>query len=163
MSTRSRRVARPTRQTIRAIAGRTIAPIVLLAVMPLAIGACATPEQPSPRLVDDIGAVQEYRFHLEPDSGLRVSYDDIEAEGTGAIAVEPPTGWEIRIGWGARPCQRAPIVQVTGTDGQIRAIHVDYGPQLGPGECPDSLVIFGVDLRTSRPLAPDLKVTGSEG
>jgi hypothetical protein len=132
--------------------------IALSALTLLVTGGCT--EQPSPRLIDETGTVAEIHFHVSPDDGLALSHEDqLIAEEAGAVTVEPPPGWDIRIGWPVAPCQRAPTVRVAGTDGQITAIHVDYGPQLGPGECPSALVIYGVDLKTAGTPADDLVVT----
>lgn len=68
-------------------------------------------------------------------------------------------GWDIRVAWGAAPCQRAPTVRVTGDGSRVTAIQVEVGPQLGPGECPASFAVHGVDIKTARPPAPDITVT----
>jgi hypothetical protein len=130
-----------------------------LAAALLLTSACSG--QPQPQLIDDAGLVTDYQFHATRDDSVAFDHREIEAAGTGAIAVEPPAGWDIRVVWPAGSCQQAPTVQVIGTPEQVRAIHVDYGPEVGRGECPAELLIFGVDLKTSRPPAPDLAVTGA--
>lgn len=143
---------------------RMLASMTLLVVMVLAFNGCTTQgaqDQPEAGLVDETGAVLESRFHLDPHGGgLPVRADEFDDD-AGAVSLDPPLGWDIRVAWPAAPCQLAPTVTVTGNDEQITEIHVDRGPWLGPGECPAMLVMFGVDLRTSRSPAPDLVVTGS--
>src|SRR5690606_2882647 len=104
----------------------------------------ACSRQPEPRLIDETGLVTEYRFSTTPDNDLAIDYREIEVAGTGAIAVAPPPGWDIRVVWPAGHCLLSPTVRVTGTPEQVTTIRVDYGPEVGLGACPEELLIFGV-------------------
>jgi len=151
-------VARGLQQVIR----RWAAAVAVVGL--LAMGGCApASEQPSAQLVDETGAVQEYRFLLSKDVALSISIDEIEAHGTGAILADPPSGWDLRVAWAAATCWTAPTVTVTGSAGRIAGVSVRYGPEVGPGECPDSWIIYGVDLRVSGQVADDVSVSGSAG
>jgi hypothetical protein len=114
----------------------------------------------SPLLVDETGTVLASQFHFEYgigfDGGTAEQRDEIH--GTGAAAIEPPAGWDVRIAWGSRMCDRAPTVRVTGSEGRVTAVYVNNGPMVGRGECPAALVFHAVDLKTSRRPATDIVV-----
>jgi len=135
---------------------RRIAGLVSLVAAFLLTSACS---EQDPRLIDETGSVTEFAFIMGPDLSASVSSEEIEAAGTGAVAVEHPEGWDIRVAWLTGSCYRSPTVRVTGADGRITAIHVDYG-RAPVGECPSDLTIYAVDLKVSRSPAADLTVTG---
>lgn len=64
---------------------------------------------------------------------------------------QSPDGWDLRVGWMAFSCQRAPLVRVLGELGHIEVIEVGSGPDIGlevPGGCAAAAVWHAVDLRT---------------
>jgi hypothetical protein len=127
----------------RAIRGLLVG-VPLLGVL-LALVACT---QSGAVLVDESGAVSEWRYHPAPVVVDFADLDEFAAmEAAGALQVTAPEGWDVRVVWGTQPCRTRPTIRVHGSATAIAAIEVDHGP--APGDCADSLEIHAVDLRVS--------------
>lgn len=126
--------------------------------------ACAQPAaEPSPdaRLIDESGAVSAWLYRPAPALAGLSSPDEFPAmEAAGALRVTPPEGWDVRIVWGANPCQTRPTIRVRGSATAITAIEVDHGPRAASA-CGDSLELHAVDLRIDSAAATtDIVVSG---
>jgi hypothetical protein len=129
------------------------------------------PQTPEPHLIDETNTVQMSQFWFGRTTEISVSDDEAaRIERAGAVVLDPPPGWHIRVAWTAAPCETAPTVRLSGTEGRIATIVVTYGPQVGvdssadvPVDCPASLEVHGIDIKTSRPPGGDIAVSGKGG
>lgn len=104
-------------------------------------------DRPRPELRDERGElVEQWLFHVDVATGLQ----------QGEIClVKPPPDWDIRVVWLAAFCQRSPRIHIDGNDGLITSISVDAGPSI-PEECEFTGLWHAVDLKTAKPVAPDV-------
>lgn len=149
---------------------RLTVPVLLVGVL-LHLAACAEPGAESPgsqpsaesgaQLIDESGAVTAWLYHPAPALDGLASPDEFQAmEAAGALRVTAPEGWDVRVVWGANPCQTRPTVRVRGSAAAITAIEVDHGSRSGR-DCGDSLELHAVDLRISPDAATsDIAVSG---
>lgn len=138
-------------------------PALLVGVL-LQLAACVQPTAvpvPEAQFIDESGAVDVWRYHPAPALAGLASPDEFHAmEAAGALRVTAPEGWDVRVVWGANPCQTRPTIRVRGSATAITAIEVDHGSRSG-SDCGDSLELHAVDLRISPEAATsDIAVSG---
>jgi hypothetical protein len=135
--------------------------IIVTAMLVSAIVTVSACSKPEVQLIDDSGTIREWVYHPAPAADVAISEEEFNAmEATGALEVTAPEGWDVRVVWGANPCQTAPTIRVRGTATTITAIEVDHGPRPRSG-CADSLELHALDLRVDpASAAADVMVSG---
>jgi hypothetical protein len=108
-----------------------------------------------PRVLDDAGVVDDWRFHLSRKPGLsRLDARLDEESGEVANATNPPPpGWDLRVVWLSGPCGLSPTVRIEGSAGRITRISVEDPVVLPPDDptvvCPAIGQVHAVDLKLS--------------
>jgi hypothetical protein len=94
----------------------------------------------------DLEVVQDWAFRsgIDPPDGA--------GNGGGVEVLEPPVGWDLRVGWAAGPCQQRPVVTLSGPRGPqqselLHHVRVAPGPHIGAGDCSAAEVWRAVDLK----------------
>jgi hypothetical protein len=119
------------------------------------------------RLVDDSGQIGEWAFRFdeeleaedprEPFGYLQEPIAAASVDDGPWLVASPLEGWDLRIVWGALPCQQQPRVVVAGAGGLLTAITIYRGPRV-PADCEAMEARYAVDLRTAAVPAPDIDI-----
>jgi hypothetical protein len=102
------------------------------------------------------GVMTDYALHA--DVPAPASHDGT----AGALLVDPPDGWDVRIAWQASPCQRRPSVTLLGRPAELHDILIRPGPHLDLDGC-EQAIWYALDVKTSQQPMPDLTVRLGEG
>jgi hypothetical protein len=94
----------------------------------------------------DLEVVQDWAFRS------RIDPPGWAGNGHGVEVLEPPVGWDLRVGWAAGPCQQRPVVTLfrllrSGQPELLHEVRVAPGPHIGAGDCSAAEVWRAVDLK----------------